>query len=239
MHGSRRFVENTLKAVIEATSGLGNVDKALCPALVHLPLAGSVLSGSDISLGAQNVHYESEGAFTGEVSVPMLAEFGVQLVIVGHSERRQLFAETDATVAKKFIAVQAGGMVPVLCLGESLQQREQGVTQEVILSQLDRVVEAAGIKAFTSAVIAYEPIWAIGTGKTATPVQAQDVHASIRRHLAGLDQEVASDCRIVYGGSVNAANAAELFAQPDIDGGLVGGASLKAADFASICNSAS
>ena len=239
MHGSRRFVEKTLKAVVEATSGLGSVDKALCPATVYLPLAETLLVDSDISLGAQNVHYESEGAYTGEVSAPMLAEFAVKFVIVGHSERRQLFAETDEVVAKKFMAIQANGMMPILCLGESLQQREQGVTRGGILNQLDRVVEAAGITAFAKAVIAYEPVWAIGTGKTATPAQAQDFHASIRQHLAGLDPEVASSCRIVYGGSVNAANAAELFAQPDIDGGLVGGASLKVDDFASICNSAS
>ena len=149
-----------------------------------------------------------------------------------------MFNESDETVAGKFVAVQAHGMVPVLCLGESLQQREQGVTMQVVLGQLDAIVAQAGIEAFRQAVIAYEPIWAIGTGRTATPAQAQEVHAALRQHLADLDQEVAGQCRILYGGSVNPGNAEELFAQPDIDGGLVGGASLKAADFASICTSA-
>jgi len=239
MHGSRRFVEDTLRAMRDATDGQGAVDMAICPSLVHLPLAEKVLSGSRIALGAQNVHPANEGAFTGEVSASMLAEYSVAYVIVGHSERRQLFGENDSLVADKFAAVLAAGMAPILCVGESLEQREQGITHQVVLSQLDAVLDRAGSKVFNRAVIAYEPIWAIGTGRTATPEQAQDVHAAIRQHLAGQDSEAAEHCVILYGGSVKAANAGELFDQPDIDGGLVGGASLKADEFASICESAS
>jgi len=239
MHGSRRFVEETLSALRDTTNGQDAVDMAICPTLVHLPLAEKVLSGSRIALGAQNVHPADEGAFTGEVSASMLAEFAVRYVIVGHSERRQLFAETDELVADKFAAVLAAEMIPILCLGETLEQREQGITHKVVLSQLDAVIGKSGSKVFEQAVIAYEPIWAIGTGRTATPEQAQDVHATIRQHLAEQDDEVAEHCVILYGGSVKAANAGELFDQPDIDGGLVGGASLKADEFASICKSAS
>ena len=239
MHGSRRFVEETLRAIRDATDGQDAVEMAVCPTLIHLPLAAQVLSGSRIELGAQNVHPAAEGAFTGEVSAPMLAEFSVRYVIVGHSERRQLFGETDQQVADKFAAVLAADLIPILCLGETLQQREQGITHQVVLSQLDAVLDNEGSEVFRQAVIAYEPIWAIGTGKTATPEQAQDVHGMIRQHLAERDGEVAEKCRILYGGSVKAANAGELFGQPDIDGGLVGGASLKADEFASICKSAS
>ncbi len=239
MHGSRRFVEQTLDTIIRTADKLESVDLAICPTLVHLSLAESILKGSAVSLGAQNVHPESEGAYTGEVSAPMLAEYSVRFVIVGHSERRRLFAESDQTVAQKFAAIQAAGMVPVLCLGESLQQREQGVTNEVVLAQLEAVIDIAGIAAFEQAVIAYEPVWAIGTGRTATPAQAQDVHAALREHLASRSEHIASVCRIVYGGSVSPGNADDLFAQPDIDGGLVGGASLNAADFAAISQSAS
>ena len=239
MHGSRRFVEETLHSIREVTAGQSAVDMAICPALVHLSLAEKILDGSQIALGAQNVYPANEGAFTGEVSAAMLAEFSVRYVVVGHSERRQLFGETDDLVADKFAAVLAAEMIPILCLGESLEQREQGITHQVVLSQLDAVLDRAGDKVFNRAVLAYEPIWAIGTGKTATPEQAQDVHAVIRQHLAERDGEVAENCTILYGGSVKAANAGELFGQPDIDGGLVGGASLKADQFASICESAS
>lgn len=239
MYGSRRFVEETLLAIREAADELDAVDMAICPTLVHVPLAESVLGGSRVSLGAQNVHPADEGAFTGEVSASMLAEFGVHYVIVGHSERRQLFAETDDLVADKFAAVLAAGMIPILCLGETLEQRERGITQQVVLAQLEAVLNKAGSEVFERAVLAYEPIWAIGTGRTATPEQAQDVHAALRGHLAGRNESVAGQCQILYGGSVKAANARELFDQPDIDGGLVGGASLKADEFASICKSAS
>ncbi len=239
MHGSRRFVEETLCAIRDATDGMTTVDKAICPTLLHLPLAESIVQGSSIALGAQNVYSAPEGAYTGEVSADMLAEYSVRYVIVGHSERRELFGEPDTMVARKFTAVQSGSMIPILCLGESLSQREQGQTGDVVLGQLNAVLEVAGIAAFERAVIAYEPIWAIGTGITASPEQAQEVHGLIRQHLANRDGTVASGCRILYGGSVKAENAGDLFAQPDIDGGLVGGASLKTADFTSICQSAS
>jgi triosephosphate isomerase len=237
MHGTQYFVRETLQALRDASDGLQNVDMAICPALVHVPLAAEVLAGSVVALGAQNVHHEAEGAFTGEVAAPMLAEYGVRYVIVGHSERRQFNGETDQLVAKKFVAVQAAGMVPILCVGESLVQREKGTTGQVVVAQLDGVLEVAGIGAFADAVIAYEPIWAIGTGKTATPAQAQEVHALIRQRLREFDGEVAMRCRLLYGGSVNAGNAEQLFARPDIDGGLVGGASLKVDDFVAICKS--
>ena len=216
----------------------GSLDLVVCPTLIHLPIAEEVLRDSNIGLGAQNVHHQEQGAYTGEVSAPMLAEFSVRFVIVGHSERRQLFAESNGLVAEKFAAVQRHNMVPILCLGESLQQREQGTTLEIVRSQLDAVLEKVGIAAFGTAVIAYEPIWAIGTGRTATPEQAQEVHAGIREHLRALDADIGASTRILYGGSVNSSNAKEIFTQQDIDGGLVGGASLKAAEFTSICESA-
>ena len=168
----------------------------------------------------------------------MLADYGVTYVIVGHSERREIFAETDQAVAVKFQAAQEGGLLPILCVGESLQQREQGSSEEVVLSQLDAVIAAAGVEALQSAVIAYEPIWAIGTGKTASPEQAQGIHRVLREHIAKSNSTIAAGVRILYGGSVKASSATELFDQTDIDGGLVGGASLKAEEFISICKSA-
>ena len=193
---------------------------------------------NSIKLGAQNAYFEEKGAFTGEVSALMLADMGVELAITGHSERRQLFAETDVLIAAKFKAIQASGMTPILCVGESLEERQQGITNQIVLAQLDSVINTAGIAAFTNAIIAYEPIWAIGTGQTAIPEQAQEVHCQIRGHLANSDALIAKGVRIIYGGSVNSSNAGELFSQPDIDGGLVGGASLKAEEFISICKSA-
>jgi triosephosphate isomerase len=201
-------------------------------------MAAEELEDGGVILGAQNVHEAAQGAFTGEVSASMLAEMNVTYVIVGHSERRQIFGESDSLIADKFVSVQASSMVPILCLGESLQQRNNGETKATVLGQLDAVLGKVGISAFSNAVIAYEPIWAIGTGQTATPEQAQEVHAAIRRHLVAKDAYVGANIRLLYGGSVNAANANELFAQQDIDGGLVGGASLRSAEFTSICVSA-
>ena len=189
-------------------------------------------------LGAQTLCAEPQGAFTGEVSAAMLKDVGCTHVIVGHSERRQLFRESDAAVARKFVAAQANGLVPVLCLGETLEERESGKTWEVVSRQLEAVVSVSGIDAFARAIIAYEPVWAIGTGRNATPDQAQEVHAMIRSRLAALSGTIADSVRILYGGSVKAANARELFSMPDIDGGLVGGASLKAEEFAQICAAA-
>lgn len=239
LHGSRRLVLELLQDIKAGVSAVSeSVDTVVCPAFVHLPLAADCLQDSPISLGAQNVYSRDQGAFTGEVSASMLAEFSVSYVIVGHSERRQLFGESSELVAEKFAAVQNQEMIPILCLGESLEQREQGTTYNVVRAQLDAVLDKVGIKAFDNAVIAYEPIWAIGTGKTATPEQAQEVHANIREHLVRLNAGVGEATRILYGGSVKADNAKELFMQQDIDGGLIGGASLKAAEFTSICESA-
>jgi len=238
MHGSRQQVKELLHDMETAASHVSlDVEIGVCPTFLHL--ADAVGSGAErIKLGAQNVYSEPKGAFTGEVSVPMLAEFGLDYVIVGHSERRDIFGESDQLIAEKFIAVQAGNILPILCVGETLQQREAGITEETVLKQLDAVVNAAGIEAFANAVIAYEPVWAIGTGKTASPEQAQQVHQVLREHLAKLSPEIAGQIRIIYGGSVNSANSDELLSQADIDGGLVGGASLKAEEFISICKSA-
>lgn len=241
MHGSRTQVRQLIEGVASASRDLHKVEIAVGPTLLHLGLAADLLASegaSHLKLAAQNLYVEPEGAFTGEVSAPMLADYGVDYVIVGHSERREIFAETDQIVAAKFRAAQASGMIPILCVGESLAQREQGISAKVVLDQLDAVIDAAGVEALQSAVIAYEPIWAIGTGKTASKEQAQDIHRVLREHIAKSSAAVAEAIRILYGGSVKAANATELFSQADIDGGLVGGASLKAEEFVSICKSA-
>ncbi len=241
MHGSRPQVRQLIEDVASASKDLKSVEIAVGPTLLHLGFAAEVCASEDaghLKLAAQNLFAEPQGAFTGEVSAPMLAEYGVSYVIVGHSERRELFAETDELVAAKFKACQASGLIPILCVGESLAQREQGASAEVVLAQLDAVIQAAGIEAFGSAVVAYEPIWAIGTGKTASKEQAQEIHRVLRAHIAKSNPTVAESLRILYGGSVKATNAAELFDQADIDGGLVGGASLKAEEFVSICKSA-
>ncbi|GJM14012.1 MAG: triosephosphate isomerase [Pseudohongiella sp.] len=241
MHGSAALVRELIESVAAGSVGLNGVEIAVAPTLLHLGLATKLCAGegaSHLKLAAQNLYAEPSGAFTGEVSAPMLADYGVNYVIVGHSERREIFAETDQIVAAKFKAVQASGLTPILCVGESLAQREAGISAEVVLAQLDAVIEVAGIEALQSAVLAYEPIWAIGTGKTASKEQAQEIHQVLREHIAKSNAAVAADLRILYGGSVKAANAAELFNQADIDGGLVGGASLKAEEFISICKSA-
>ncbi len=210
----------------------------VCPAFVYLLGAARLLRDTQIRLGAQDLSAEPEGAFTGEVSGSMLKDVGCQYVIVGHSERRALYHEDDAVVARKFVAAQREGLIPILCVGESLAEREESVTDEVVGRQLGAVLDVAGIEAFGQAVIAYEPVWAIGTGRTATREQAQEVHAYIREMIAARDDKIAGSVRILYGGSVKAANSAELFAMPDVDGGLVGGASLKAPEFLKICEAA-
>jgi len=241
MHGSRAQVRQLIEGVATASADLAKVEIAVGPTLLHIGLAAELCaseSARHLKLAAQNLFAVPQGAFTGEVSAPMLAEYGVNYVIVGHSERRELFAESDQVVAVKFKAAQASGMIPILCVGESLAQRECGSSAEVVLAQLDAVIELAGIEALQSAVLAYEPIWAIGTGKTASKEQAQEIHRVLREHIAKSDRAVAQGIRILYGGSVKAANATELFSQADIDGGLVGGASLKVEEFVSICKSA-
>ncbi len=241
MHGSMDQVRQLIQDVATGSAGLANVEIAVGPTLLHIGLAAELFASEaagHLKLAAQNLSAEPKGAFTGEVSAPMLAEYGVNYVIVGHSERREIFAETDQLVADKFKATQASGLIPILCVGESLAQREAGTSDGVVLAQLTAVIEAVGVEALHSAVLAYEPIWAIGTGKTASEEQAQEIHRVLREHIAKSDTAVAQGIRILYGGSVNAANATELFSQADIDGGLVGGASLKVEEFVSICKSA-
>ena len=225
---------HVLKAGLESSP---NVEVLVCPPAVYLEQVGAELDGSLVMLGAQNLHPQQSGAFTGELSAEMLKDIGCRHVIIGHSERRQLFGEENSFIAEKFTAAQRSGLIPILCIGETQEQHEAGETEAVVLEQLEAVLAHAGIEAFNNAVIAYEPVWASGTGLTATPEQAQEVHALIRGKLAGANTAVAESTRILYGGSVKDSNAAELFAKPDIDGGLVGGASLDAEDFLRICNS--
>ena len=219
-------------------SALEGIEAVVCVPFPYLAQVQSELSGSSIAWGAQNLSEQAKGAFTGEVSASMLLDFGCRYVIVGHSERRSLYGESDALVAKKYQAAQAAGLTPILCVGESLEERESGVTETVVARQLDAVIDMAGVASLDKAVIAYEPVWAIGTGKTASPEQAQAVHAFIRGKIAALDSGVAERLVIQYGGSVKASNAAELMVQPDIDGGLIGGASLIAGEFVAICQAA-
>jgi triosephosphate isomerase len=207
---------------------------AVCPPAILISLAEEKLTGSAVTWGGQDVNVNASGAYTGEISGPMLKDFGCTYAIVGHSERREYYGETDQIVADKFGAAQSHGLIPILCIGETLEQRESGDTENVCARQLDAVLDAHGIKSLANAVIAYEPVWAIGTGKTATPEQAQEVHAFIRGKLAALDADVAAGVRILYGGSMKPDNAKELISQADIDGGLIGGASLKAEDFLGI-----
>ena len=234
---SRRGAAGALAAAVAAGAPSG-IEVLVCPPFPYLASVADALAGSAVSLGAQNLALNKDGAFTGEVSGEMLVDVGASHVLVGHSERRALFGETDYLVADKFVRALEVGLVPVLCVGETLEDREQSRTEEVVAAQLDRVIEQAGAKAFAGALVAYEPVWAIGTGKTASPEQAQAVHAFIRARLASHEKNLGESLRILYGGSVNADNAASLFGQPDIDGGLVGGASLDADSFLAICQAA-
>ena len=238
MMGSRAGVTKLLEELKGYLVASDQASVTICPPYVFLPQVSEDLRESGIRWGSQNLSQYDEGAFTGEVSASMLRDFGCDFTIVGHSERRSLFGEGDADVAAKFVAAQSAGLTPILCVGESLQQRDSGDALEWVKQQIIAVVDVAGVEAFADAVVAYEPIWAIGTGKTATPEQAQQVHAHIRGVIASLHAGVADSLRILYGGSVKADNASELFANPDIDGALVGGASLIAADFAAICRAA-
>jgi triosephosphate isomerase len=241
MNGSFTVSGELVAALAEGVAQ-GAVDAAemlICPPFVYLDQARRWIANSGIRLGAQNIAAVSgAGAFTGEVSGSMLADVGCHYVIVGHSERRTIYGETDTVVVDKFRAAQAAGLVPILCVGEDLDQREAGATEAIVTGQVSAVIGALGVSVLAEAVIAYEPIWAIGTGKTATPDQAQAVHATIRDLIAGHDAIIAGSLRILYGGSVKGSNAAELLSQQDIDGGLVGGASLDAADFLAIYTAA-
>ncbi len=236
LHGSRALAAELCGALAAHPAG---IDIAVMPPFPYLGELVAAHGGGRLAFGAQDVSEHAQGAFTGEVAAAMLHEVGCRYVLVGHSERRQLHGETDAVVARKFIAAQAAGLVPVLCVGELLEHRDAGETEAVVARQVEAVVEAAGIAAFADAVVAYEPVWAIGTGRTASPGQAQEVHAFVRDKLGRLDARIASLLTILYGGSVKAANAAELFAAPDIDGGLIGGASLVVSEILAICDAAS
>jgi triosephosphate isomerase len=236
MHGSRAMVRELLDGLIEGCREPRDVDMAVFPPFPFLSQAAEQLAGGSIDLGAQNLNPAPKGAHTGEVSAEMLLDFGCRYVLVGHSERRTLYGESDEDVADRFEAALASGLEPVLCVGETLEEREAGNTESVVERQLEAVLARCGVAGFHKATVAYEPVWAIGTGVTASPEQAQAVHAFIRDKFAALDGIIAGQLRILYGGSVNGSNAADLFARKDIDGGLVGGASLKAEDFLAIRN---
>lgn len=237
MHGSLQGNAALLDRLVSGGAAL-SCEMAVFVPYPYLAQAQARLNGTALRWGAQSVSEHAAGAFTGEVSAGMLGEFGCRYVLVGHSERRQLFGEDDAAVAAKFVAARQAGLVPVLCVGETLAEREAGATAAVVARQIAAVIERAGIAALAGAVLAYEPVWAIGTGKTASPAQAQEVHAAIRAQVAVLDAGVAGGLRVLYGGSVKPQNAAELFEQADIDGGLIGGAALVADDFLAICQAA-
>ena len=239
LNGSKVFTKELVAGLKAELADVKGCDVAIAPPVMYLAEVEVALAGqSVIALGAQNVDVNVQGAFTGDISTEMLKDFGAKYIIIGHSERRTYHKESDEFIAKKFGALKAAGLVPVLCIGETEAENEAGQTETVCARQIDAVIDALGVEAFNGAVIAYEPIWAIGTGKSATPAQAQAVHAFIRGHIAAKSQAVADQVIIQYGGSVNDANAAELFTQPDIDGALVGGASLKAHAFAVIVKAA-
>jgi len=237
MNGSRTDAEALLKGIANAEIP-SDVEVIVFPPFVYLPLASELLKHSSVKWGGQNLHEGKNGAFTGEVSAPMLTDYGCKYVLVGHSERRSLFHEDLPTVARKFKAAQVGGLIPILCVGETLEERKSGNAENIIQQQLASVIEAVSISAFQNAVVAYEPVWAIGTGLTATPEQAQEMHAFIRKELVQHDAAIANKLSILYGGSVKADNAVGLFTMPDIDGGLVGGASLEVKGFLAICQAA-
>ena len=234
MHGSRAENARLIEEIVGGYPAETGADCIVCPPFVYLQEVGRMLRDTPIALGAQDTCAEAHGAFTGEISAAMLKDVGCKYVLVGHSERRLLYRESDQLVARKFTAAHAKALIPVLCVGEQLSDREAGRTEEVIARQLEVVLELCGPEVVGQGVVAYEPVWAIGTGRNATPQQAQDVHAFIRARIAARDARIAADTRILYGGSVKAGNAAELFGMPDVDGGLIGGASLKADEFLAI-----
>jgi triosephosphate isomerase len=238
MHGLRAENASLVRALLDMLAPGMRAEVLVCPPFPYLLETARLLKDTEVAVGAQSVCAEALGAFTGEVSAAMLKDVGCQYVLVGHSERRQIYGEPDALVARKFVAVQSQQLLPVLCVGETLEEREGNRTLQVVSRQMDAVLEVAGVNSLGKAVIAYEPVWAIGTGRNASPQQAQEVHGMIRAKVAALDATIAGSVRILYGGSVKASNARELFAMPDIDGGLVGGASLKADEFAQICAAA-
>ncbi|MBD3670940.1 MAG: triose-phosphate isomerase [Gammaproteobacteria bacterium] len=235
MNGSRESVEALLNGMKDAMGSISKTEVAVCPPFVYIPQVAQICAGTSIKWGSQDVSSEKAGAYTGETATSMLNDFDCTYAIVGHSERRTLHGESDEMVAKKSAAAQADGIIPIICIGETLEEREKGITEEVVGRQLNAVIDVIGVQALQKAVIAYEPVWAIGTGMTASPEQAQDVHAYIRKLIADKDAATAEKVQILYGGSVKADNAESLFGMPDIDGGLIGGASLKVEDFMAIC----
>jgi triosephosphate isomerase len=235
MNGSVAGNKALLDGIKAGLAAVTMTEVAVCPPFVYLRDVAQQLQGTAVVLGAQNLSEQSAGAYTGEISAAMRLDLACRYVIVGHSERRAIYGESDALVAKKFAAARKAGLIPILCVGELLEEREAGTTEQVIARQLDAVLTLEGIAAFAQAVVAYEPVWAIGTGKTASPDQAQAVHAFIRNKLAAQDATISDKLRILYGGSVKASNAVELFGMADIDGGLIGGAALQAEEFLAIC----
>ena len=238
MNGGTAANEALVSGIVEGLPEGSGFRLLVCPPFPYLASIAGLVAGSKVALGAQNVSEHESGAFTGETAPSMLKDVGCEYVIVGHSERRAIYGETSEQVAAKFAAAQTAGVTPILCVGESLEEREAGTTEQIIDEQLDAVLNTAGVAAFAEAVIAYEPVWAIGTGMTASPEQAQDVHKHIRARLAAHDAELAEKVQILYGGSMKGENAPGLLSMPDIDGGLIGGASLKAVDFLAIAQAA-
>ena len=238
MNGTLETIRPLVQDIMAGVRDGVDAEIAICPPFVYLAEVGGLLGKSNIALGAQNMSSHASGAYTGEIAADMLQDYHCKYVIIGHSERRTLYGETDVVVAGKFAQAIRSGLQPILCVGEYLEERDAGDTENVIARQLDAVITECGIETFDHAVIAYEPVWAIGTGKTATPDQAQEVHAFIRLRLARHDEGIADGVRLLYGGSVKATNAEELFKMADIDGGLIGGASLDAHEFLTICRAA-
>ena len=237
MNGTTNSVRELISGIKAGLDG-PSCEVVVCPPFVYLPAVAEEAAGTSIKLAAQNMCDKDAGAFTGEISGPMLKDIGCEYVILAHSERRAMFGETDEVAARKYAAALKNNLKPIFCVGETLGEREQDITEDVIARQVDAIIKAEGVASLANTVLAYEPVWAIGTGKTATPDQAQSVHAFIRSRIANLDAGIAESLRILYGGSMNPGNAADLIAQPDIDGGLIGGASLKSEDFLAIINAA-
>ena len=238
MNGDQAMTEQLCKGIVDGLVGSTNVDVLLCPPYTLIGLASTLTIDSSIEVGAQDMDINQNGAFTGQISASMLQDSGCSHVILGHSERRAIYGESDELVAEKVKVAIENGLTAILCVGETQSERETGVTEEVVSRQIKAVMDLIGIASFENIVIAYEPVWAIGTGLTASPEQAQEVHKHIRSLLSAEDKAIAEQCRILYGGSMKPGNAAELIAKPDIDGGLIGGAALKAEDFLGICNAA-
>ena len=239
MNGDSESTTSLINGIADGRDDVTAAEVLVCPPYILIPRAADALNGqADIVLGAQDLDINQNGAFTGQISAAMLVDAGCEYVIVGHSERRAIYGESDQDVANKFKVAQDGGLIPVLCVGETLEERESGDTESVVARQIQAVIDLVGIDNFDNAVIAYEPVWAIGTGKTATPEMAQEVHKFIRDMLSTLNTGIADNLRLLYGGSMNAGNAESLIGMADIDGGLIGGASLQAESFLAICKAA-